>query len=209
MTTPLSLSQSPEATSSSSSSPCSFASRDEDGVSSTNAATHSNTTTTSPEAAGILRGASRTVLQSLAKRTNQIRKVASKSPTTDKIWLENMASWKFPKLKSTVKPKTVAQVSDRMAVGMDLVTVAIEQQQEQHNNSNSNSSTTTNSTKDVSPEKKTVSSENREGNQSKGRLLVGDSSIQNTLKWKHYRESALNITYSTFFLLHCILCNNT
>jgi hypothetical protein len=205
MTTPLSLSQSPEATSSSSSSPSSFASRDEDGVSSTNAATHSNTTTTSPEAAGILRGASRTVLQSLAKRTNQIRKVASKSPTTDKIWLEsiNMSSWKFPKLKSTVKPKTVAQVSDRMAVGMDLVTVAIEQQQEQQQHSNSNSSTTTNSTKDVSPEKKTVSFENREGNQSKGRL-VGDSSIQITLKWKHYRESVLNITYSTF-VFYCIV----
>jgi hypothetical protein len=201
----MTMSSSPEATSSSSSSPSSFASRDEDGVSSTNAATHSNTTTTSPEAAGILRGASRTVLQSLAKRTNQIRKVASKSPTTDKIWLEsmNMSSWKFPKLKSTVKPKTVAQVSDRMAVGMDLVTVAIEQQQEQQQHSNSNSSTTTNSTKDVSFEKKTISFENREGNQSKGRLLVGDSSIQNTLKWKHYRESALNITYSTFF--YCIL----
>jgi len=114
-----------------------------------------------------------------------------------------MASWKFPKLKSTVKPKTVAQVSDRMAVGMDLVTVAMEQQQEQQHSNNSNSSSTTNSTKDVSSEKKSVSFENREGNQSKGRL-VGESSIQITLKWKHYRESVLNITYSTF-VFYCIV----
>jgi hypothetical protein len=123
-------------------------------------------TTTSPEAAGIVRGASRTVLQSLAKRkAGVVRNASSRSKGI-------MSEISTAKILKT--PKNVAQVSDRMAMGVDLVTVAMEQQEHEMNGSN---------------------------NQMKSSADVKDKGSCNHFdsvgKWKGYRESAMNITYST------------
>ena len=162
-----------------------------------------NTTTTSPEAAGILRGASRTIVQSLAKRTNQIRKsVVQNSGTVtnkaEKAIFENLtlSSWKFPNVfKNKFQSKKVAQVSDRMSVGMDLVHVALEQQ-DQHQQLTTSTSTTNplNHTKGTNT---TISLQEQDSKQGKVKI---DSFIEKlkAWPWKHYRETAFNITYSRF-----------
>ena len=151
-------------------------------------------TATSPEAAGIVRGASRTMLQSLAKRRIQT------STNTKKAIMTEIQSSHLFSIKNTLKSKNVAQVSDRVAMGMDLVSVAMEQQVHEMNEP------TNGLTKDLH-EKKVLSkpqlsdSNIMEGNNHRG-------SFEQPFKWTSYRDSAMNITYSTFCILfQCLYIN--